>query len=51
MDDEEEGSLLGVKNYKQDLKEKIGLVQAQNPGTAQDDELSDDLEQNQPVKE
>ena len=50
MDNEEEGVLLGVENYKQDLKEEIRLVEAQNPGTAQDDKLGHDLEQNQPVK-
>lgn len=50
VDNEEEGALLGVENYKQDLKEEIRLVQAQNPGTAQDDKLGHDLEQNQPVK-
>lgn len=50
MDNEEEGALLGVENYKQDLKEEIRLVQAQNPGTAQDDKLGHDLEHNQPVK-
>ena len=48
VDDEEEGALLGVKNYEQDLKEQIGLVQAQNPGAAQYEKLSHDLEQNQP---
>lgn len=50
MDNEEEGALLGVKDYEHDLKEKICLVQTQNPGTAQNDKLSHDLEQNQPVK-
>lgn len=48
MDDEEEGALLGVQNYKEDLKEKVCLVETQNPGTAQYDKLSHNLEQNQP---
>lgn len=50
MDDEEEGALLGVEDYKEDLKEEIGLVQAQDPGTAEDDELSYDLKEDQPVR-
>lgn len=50
MDDEEEGALLGVKNDEHDPKEKIHLVQTQNPGAAQYDKLSHNLEQNQPVK-
>lgn len=49
MDDEKEGALLGVKNYEEDLKEKVRLVQAQNPGAAQYDKLGHDLEHNQPV--
>lgn len=51
VDDEEEGALLGVQNYKQDLKEKVCLVETQNPGTAQYDKLSHNLEQNQPAEE
>lgn len=51
MDDEEEGALLGIQNYKQDLKEKVCLVETQNPGTAQYDKLSHNLEQNQPAEE
>lgn len=51
VDDEEEGALLGVQNYKQDLKEKVRLVETQNPGTAQNDKLGHNLEQNQPVEE
>lgn len=51
MDDEEEGALLGVQHYKQHLKEKVCLVETQNPGTAQYDKLSHNLEQNQPVEE
>lgn len=51
MDDEEEGALLGVQNDEQDLKEQVCLVETQNPGTAQYDELGHDLEQNQPAKE
>lgn len=47
MDDVEEGSLLGIKNYEEDLEEKVWLIKAQNPGTAQYDKLSQDLEQNQ----
>lgn len=50
MDNEEEGALLGVKNDEHDPKEKIHLVQTQNPGAAQYDKLSHNLEQNQPVK-
>lgn len=51
VDDEEEGALLGVQNYKQDLKEKVCLVETQNPGTAQYEKLSYNLEQNQPAEE
>lgn len=51
MDDEEEGALLGVQDYEQDLKEKVCLVETQNPGTAQYDKLGHNLEQNQPAKE
>lgn len=51
VDDEEEGALLGVQNYKEDLKEKVYLVDPQNPGTAQYDKLSHNLEQNQPAEE
>ena len=47
MDDEEEGALLGVKEDEEDLEEKIWLVQAQNPGAAQDDKLGQDLEHDQ----
>lgn len=50
VNDEEEGSLLRVQNDEHDLKEKIRLVQTQNPGTAQYDKLGYNLEQNQPVK-
>lgn len=50
MNDEEEGALLRVQNDEHDLKEKIRLVQTQNPGTAQYDKLGYNLEQNQPVK-
>lgn len=39
VDNVEESSLLGIKNYEDDLKEKIWLIQAQNPGTAQYDKL------------
>lgn len=51
VDDEEEGALLGVQNDEQDLKEQVCLVDTQNPGTAQYDELGHDLEQNQPAME
>lgn len=51
VDDEEEGALLGVQHDEQDLKEQVCLVETQNPGTAQYDELGHDLEQNQPAKE
>lgn len=51
VDDEEEGALLGVQDYEQDLKEKVCLVETQNPGTAQYDKLGHNLEQNQPAKE
>lgn len=51
VDNEEEGALLGIQNYKQDLKEKVCLVETQNPGTAQYDKLSHNLEQNQPAEE
>lgn len=51
MDDEEEGALLGVQDYEQHLKEKVCLVETQNPGTAQYDKLGHNLEQNQPAKE
>lgn len=51
VDDEEEGALLGVQNYKQDLKEKVCLVETQNPGTAQYDKLGHNLEQNHPAEE
>lgn len=50
VNDEEEGALLRVQNDEHDLKEKICLVQTQNPGTAQYDKLGYNLEQNQPVK-
>ncbi len=50
MNDEKEGTLLGVKNYEQDLKEEICLVEAKNPGTAQNDKLGHNLEQYQPEK-
>lgn len=50
VDDEEEGALLGVENYKQDLEEEVGLVQAENPGAAQYDKLGNNFEQNQSVK-
>ena len=49
VDDEEEGALLGVKNYKEHPEEEVCLVQAQYPGTAQYDKLGHDLEHNQPV--
>lgn len=49
VDNEEEGALLGVKNDEEDLEEEVGLVQAQNPGTAQYDKLGHNLEQNQPT--
>lgn len=39
VDDVEEGALLGIKDYKENLKEEIGLIQAQNPGAAQYDKL------------
>lgn len=51
MDDEEEGALLGVQNYKEDLKEQVCLVEPQNPGTAQYDKLGHNLEQNHPAEE
>lgn len=44
VDDEEEGALLGVEDYKHDLKEKVHLVEAQNPGAAQYYKLGHDLE-------
>lgn len=44
MDDKQEGALLGVENDEHDLKEKIGLVETQNPGTAQYHKLGHNLE-------
>lgn len=43
VDNEEEGALLGVENYEEHLEEEISLVQTQNPGAAQYDELGHDL--------
>lgn len=51
VDDEEEGALLGVQNYEEDLKEQVCLVEPQNPGTAQYDKLGHNLEQNHPAEE
>lgn len=51
VDDEEEGALLGVQNYKKNLKEEVCLVETKNPGTAQNDKLSHNLEQNHPAEE
>lgn len=51
VNDEEEGALLGVQNYEQDLKEKVCLVETQNPGTSQNHKLRHNFEQNQPAKE
>lgn len=50
VDNIEEGALLGVENDEEDLKEKVWLVQAYNPGTAQYDKLSHNLEHNQSEK-
>lgn len=44
VDNEEEGALLGVEDDEEHLEEEISLVQTQNPGAAQDDELGHDLE-------
>lgn len=46
VDNEEERALLGVEDDEEHLEEEISLVQTQNPGAAQYDELGHDLEQN-----
>lgn len=49
MDNVEKSTLLGVQNYKSNLKEQVRLVQAKNPGTAKYNKLGQYLEQNQPA--
>lgn len=44
VDNEEEGTLLGVENDEEHLEEEISLVQTQNPGAAQYDKLGNNLE-------
>lgn len=51
MYNEQECPLLGVEHDEEDLEEKVGLVQAQNPRTAQYDKLCQDFENNQPEKQ
>lgn len=51
VDNEEEGALLGVEDDEEHLEEEISLVQTQNPGAAQYDELGHDLEQNHSAEE
>ena len=46
----EAGSLLGVENNEEHLKEEVVLVQTQYPGTTQNDKLGHDLEHNQSAK-
>lgn len=50
VDNEQEGPLLGVEQNEHNLEEEVALVQTQDPGTAQDDKLGQDLEQNQSEK-
>lgn len=48
--DEEEGALLRVEEDEENTEEKVGLIQAQNPRTAQNDKLGQDFKHNQPGK-
>lgn len=51
MHNEKECALLGVEEDEENLEEKVRLVQAQDPRTAQYDKLGHDFEHNQPVKQ